>query len=70
MRIALQPDGRYVWRLDGSPQVAVIDTASNKLAATVPVGAGLHNIAFTSDSLMAFVTNSAADTVSVMTRRS
>ena len=67
MRIALQPDGRYVWvGLDGSPQVAVIDTASNKLAATVEVGAGLHNIAFTSDSLMAFVTNSAADTVSVI----
>jgi YVTN family beta-propeller protein len=67
MRIALQPDGRYVWvGLDGSPQVAVIDTATNKLAATVPVGAGLHNIAFTSDSLMAFVTNSAADTVSVI----
>jgi YVTN family beta-propeller protein len=67
MRIALQPDGRYVWvGLDGSPSVAVIDTASNKLAATVPVGDGLHNIAFTPDSLLAFVTNSAADTVSVI----
>jgi YVTN family beta-propeller protein len=67
MRIALQPDGRYVWAgLDGSPLVAVIDTATNKLAATVAVGDGLHNIAFTPDGLNAFVTNSSADTVSVI----
>ncbi len=67
MRIALQPDGRYVWAgLDGSPLVAVIDTKTNKLAATVAVGDGLHNIAFTPDSLTAFVTNSTADTVSVI----
>ncbi|MBD0324890.1 MAG: YncE family protein [Pyrinomonadaceae bacterium] len=67
MRIALQPDGRYVWAgLDNSPLVAVIDTASNKLVAAVTVGAGLHNIAFTKDGLLAFVTNSAADTVSII----
>jgi YVTN family beta-propeller protein len=70
MRIGIQPDGRYAWAgLDGSPLVAAIDTATNKLAATVPVGAGLHNIAFTPDSLTAFVTNSAADTVSVIDTR-
>ena len=67
MRIALQPDGRYVWAgLDNSSLVAVIDTASNKLVATVAVGDGLHNIAFTKDSGLAFVTNSAADTVSII----
>ncbi|MCA1592000.1 MAG: YncE family protein [Acidobacteria bacterium] len=66
-RIALQPDGRYVWvGLDGSPLVAAIDTATNKLAATVNVGAGLHNLAFTADSRYLYVTNSAADTVSVV----
>lgn len=66
-RIAVQPDGRYVWAgLDGSPLVAVIDTTTNKLVATIPVGAGLHNIAFTPDSQWAFVTNSAADNVSVI----
>jgi YVTN family beta-propeller protein len=70
MRIAVQPDGRYVWAgLDGSPLVAVIDTTTNKLAATVAVGDGLHNIAFTPDSLKAFVTNSTADTVSVIDTR-
>ena len=67
MRIATQPDGRYVWvGLDGSAMVAVIDTETNKLAATVPVGAGLHTIAFTSDSRFAYVTNSAADTVTAI----
>jgi YVTN family beta-propeller protein len=67
VRIALQPDGRYVWvGLDDSAVVAVIDTATNKLAATVPAGAGLHNIALTSDSRFAYVTNSAADTVTVI----
>lgn len=67
MRIALQPDGRFVWvGLDNSPLVAVIDTASNKLVTAVTVGNGLHNIAFAPDSSLAFVTNSAADTVSII----
>jgi YVTN family beta-propeller protein len=67
MRTALQPGGRYVWvGLDDSPSVAVIETAANKLAATIEVGAGLHNIAFTSDGRFAYVTNSASDTVSAI----
>ncbi|MGA9773514.1 MAG: hypothetical protein WBV94_31070 [Blastocatellia bacterium] len=67
MRIALQPDGRYVWvGLDDSPSVAAIDTATNKVAAIVPVGNGLHNLAFTDDSQFVYVTNSAADTVSAI----
>jgi YVTN family beta-propeller protein len=70
MRIALQPDGRYIWvGLDGSAKVAVIDTETNKLAATLPVGEGLHTIAFTSDSRFAYVTNSAADTVTAIDTR-
>jgi YVTN family beta-propeller protein len=69
-RVALQPDGRFVWvGLDGSGSVAVIDTSNNRLAATVKAGAGLHNLAFTADSLLAYVTNSAADTVSVIDAR-
>jgi YVTN family beta-propeller protein len=66
-RIALQPDGRLVWvGLDGSPQVAVIDTATSKLKATVAVGEGLHQIAFTSDSRFAYVTNSSSDSVTAI----
>ncbi len=70
VRIALQPDGRYVWvGLDDSGKVAVIDTATNKLVASIEVGAGLHNIAFTSDSRFAYVTNSGADTVTAIDAR-
>jgi YVTN family beta-propeller protein len=66
-RITLQPDGRYVWvGLDDSSQVVAIDTRTNKLAATLRVGGGLHNIAFTPDSRYAYVTNSAANSVSVI----
>lgn len=66
-RIALQPDGRYVWvGLDGSPQIAVIDTATGKLKATVAAGEGLHYIAFTPDSRFAYVTNSSADSVTAI----
>ncbi|HXU40016.1 MAG TPA: hypothetical protein VN937_26920 [Blastocatellia bacterium] len=66
-RIAIQPDGRYIWvGLDDSAAVAVIDTATNKLAGTVSAGAGLHGIAFTSDSRFAYVSNSAADTVTAI----
>jgi YVTN family beta-propeller protein len=70
MRIGLQPDGRHVWvGLDDSATVAVIDTTTNKLAAAVPAGAGLHNIAFTPDSRFAYVTNSASDTVTAIDAR-
>ncbi|HEY0078116.1 MAG TPA: YncE family protein [Pyrinomonadaceae bacterium] len=66
-RIALDPDERLVWvGLDGSPQVAVIDTANNKLVRSVAVGEGLHNFAFTADGRFAYVTNSASDTVSAI----
>lgn len=67
MRVSLQPGGRYVWvGLDGSPSVAVIDAQTNKLAGTVPVGAGLHQITFTPDGQFAYVTNSDADTVTAV----
>jgi YVTN family beta-propeller protein len=67
MRIQLQPDGRYLWvGLDGSPKVAVIDAKTNKLAATIAIGDGLHNVAFTADSRFAYVTNSVAGTVSAI----
>lgn len=70
MRIALEPDGSHVWvGLDGAPLVAVIDVATGKLARTIGVGAGLHNITFTGDSRFAYVTNSTADTVSAIDTR-
>jgi YVTN family beta-propeller protein len=66
-RIALQPDGRKVWvGIDDSSTVAVIDAGTNRIVSSIEVGAGLHNIAFTSDSHFAFVTNSADNTVSAI----
>ncbi|HZH32291.1 MAG TPA: YncE family protein [Pyrinomonadaceae bacterium] len=70
MRIALEPGGGRVWvGLDDSPLVAVIDTATGKLLGTVGVGAGLHNITFTADGALAYVTNSTADTVTAINTR-
>ena len=67
MRITYSPDGRFIWvGLDAAPQVAVIDSTTNQLAAYVPTGAGLHLIAFSRDGRFAYVTNSSADTVSVI----
>jgi YVTN family beta-propeller protein len=66
-RIQLQPDGRYLWvGLDGSPKVAVIDTKTNKLVSSVAVGDGLHNITFTADSRLAYITNSVSGTVTAV----
>lgn len=66
-RIAIQPDGRYVWiGLDGAAQVVVIDTSTQQIAGKIPADNGLHQIAFTVDSRFAYVTNSEADTVTVI----
>ena len=71
MRIALQPDQRYLWvgnnaadAKDGG--VTVIDTADLKPAGFIATGGGHHEIAFSPDSRYAFVTNRDAGTVSVI----
>jgi YVTN family beta-propeller protein len=71
VRIALQPDGKYLWvGNDGegeeSSGVTVIDAQAHTVAASIATGAGHHEIAFTADSLFAFVTNRDAGTVSVI----
>ena len=66
-RVVLAPDGGAVWvGLDGVPEVAVIDPATNKLAAKVAAGRGLHNFAFNTGGRFAYVSNSSDDTVSVI----
>lgn len=72
-RIELQPDGHNIWVGYGSPEnagedsgVAVIDVEGLKLAARIPTGKGLHQIALSDDSRFAFVTNSEVGTVSVI----
>lgn len=67
-RIALQPDGRFAWvGLDEAPLVTVIDTVTNSLVATLPVGNGLHQISFTTDGRFVLITNSADHTATLFT---
>src|SRR6516225_2190272 len=50
----------------GSNDVSVIDTATNKVTATIPVGAFPLGIAVTPDGGNVYVTNSNSATVSVI----
>ena len=72
-RIALQPDGQYLWVGGGGAGdqfadsgVTVLNTATLEVAARIRTGTGRHDIAFSDDSRFAFVTNSGQDTVSVI----
>lgn len=54
-RIALQPDGRYLWVGNDSPDaqrsgVTIIDTDALRAVAQIRTGAGLHQIAFSHDA--------------------
>jgi len=71
MRLALQPDGKYLWAGNdaqrGEPGgVTVIDLASRQTVASIATGAGHHEIAFSDDSRTAFVSNREAGTVSIV----
>ncbi|HWS87941.1 MAG TPA: cytochrome D1 domain-containing protein [Pyrinomonadaceae bacterium] len=64
-RLALQPDGKYLWAV-GDAGVTAIDAASLKVAATIPTGAGAHEVAFSDDNRFAYVGNRADGTLSVI----
>jgi YVTN family beta-propeller protein len=71
VRIAMQPDGKYLWVGNDAPDetaggVTVIDAEARTVAGRIPTGSGHHEIAFSDDSLLAFVTNEAAETLSVI----
>jgi YVTN family beta-propeller protein len=70
-RLALQRDGRYLWvGNDGTEEagsgITVIDTVTQTVAARLETGMGHHEIAFTDDDSLAFVTNKQAGTLSVI----
>ncbi|MGW2698772.1 YncE family protein [Streptomyces sp. NPDC001340] len=50
----------------GSDSVSVIDTGTNTVTATVPVGDGPFDVAVTPDGTRAYVANNFSDTVSVI----
>jgi DNA-binding beta-propeller fold protein YncE len=71
VRVRLQPDGRRLWVGNDSREpegsgVTVIDAHSLEPVGRVSLGAGHHEIAFSDDSLFAFVTSSIAGTVTVI----
>ncbi len=72
-RIAIQPDGQYLWVAGGGAGeraadsgVTVLNRATLEVAARIRTGRGRHDIAFSNDSRFAFITNSQQDTVSIV----
>lgn len=72
-RVALQPDGKYLWVSHDSPPgkqgesgVSVIDTDGPSVVKSIPTGKGRHEIAFSADDRLAFVTNQDDGTLSVI----
>lgn len=69
-RVALQPDGRYLWIGNNAKRpeqsgVTVIDTATHETVLSQATGAGHHEIVFSEDSRHAFVSNRDAGSVTV-----
>ncbi len=69
-RIVAQPDQQYIWVAnegdDKTGGVTVIETATLKVAAKIPTGAGLHDLALSNDNRFAFVSNRESGTVSII----
>lgn len=65
--IGITPNGHFVFATNFiKNSVAVIDTTTNTLVATVPVGRQPNEVAVTLDGTLAFVTNQNDTTVSVI----
>ncbi len=70
-RLAVQPDGHYVWVVGGAPGsedsgVTVLRTSDASVAARIRTGRGASDLAFSVDSRFAFVANSLEGTVTVI----
>lgn len=67
LNMALRPGGEELWvTCESADSVMVIDAATRKPAAEIPVGGMPIDVAFTPDGTRAFVTNRHDDTVSVV----
>jgi YVTN family beta-propeller protein len=65
--MAVSPDGKYAASThSGSGDVAIIDTASRKVAASVPLGKGPGFPLFSPDSTKLYVMNSGEGDVAVI----
>jgi len=71
-RLALQPDGAYLWVAGGGDtqsSCAAFRTGSLELAARLTIGKGSHAITASSDSNLVFITNGEDNSVSVIDTR-
>ena len=73
--VAVSPDGSFAYVVSlpyfvglGASSLSVIDTATNRVAATIPVSSGdpTSRIAFAPDGAAAYVTNPTARSISVI----
>lgn len=63
----MHPSGSQVYASNGiDGTVMVIDTATNKVTATIPVGKRPWNMALTPDGSRLYVANGRSDSVSVI----
>ncbi len=72
-RVALQPDGEYLWAAGGGASqssVAAFRADSLEVASRLQIGNGSHALVFASDSRFVFVTNGEDDSISVIDTRS
>jgi DNA-binding beta-propeller fold protein YncE len=67
-KLALQPDEHYLWSSYSGNEsgVAVLSTTDLHLVKQIPLHAGKHDIAFSDNSQVAFVTDPGASSVSAM----
>lgn len=72
-RIRLQPDGRHLWVSCVTPStdrpqgvITVIDRENLNVRANLPIGNGHHDIAISSDSAYAYITNDETASVTVV----
>ncbi len=65
--VAITPNGAFAYTANAAAStVSVIDTAINRVVATVPVGTVPHGVAITPDGRFAYVGNEYSSTVSVI----
>jgi YVTN family beta-propeller protein len=64
--IAVTPDGKHAYVTISNANSVVIDTATNKVVATIPVGNGCYGVAITPDGKHAYVANLFSNNVSVI----
>jgi YVTN family beta-propeller protein len=63
----MHPDGKRLYLTNGgAANVMVIDTADDKVVATIPVGQRPWNMAITRDGKKLYVANGRSDSVSVI----